>query len=168
MTFLVKVGPDDRIYVTDTGNNRVQIFNQDGNYVGEFGGSGEEQGFLNEPVGITISEAGEIFIADSWNQRIQVFGLNGMFIRAWEIPSWQTVLPESKPYLAVNHDYLYVVDPLAQRILVFSSLGEYMWSLRDSENVILPGGVSIAQDQLHVVDASRGQIVIYDIKGMTP
>jgi len=43
----IVVGPEDRIYVTDTGNNRVQVFDLDGHYVGEFGGTGEERGFLN-------------------------------------------------------------------------------------------------------------------------
>ncbi len=96
----IAVGPDNRIYVTDTGNNRVQVFTEDGQYISEFGGTGEEQGFLSEPVGITINAAGEVFVADSWNHRIQVFGLNGIFLRLWEIPSWETEHPDAKPFLA--------------------------------------------------------------------
>ena len=112
----IAVGPDDRIYVTDTGNNRVQVFTEDGQYISEFGGTGEEQGFLSEPVGITINAAGEVFVADSWNHRIQVFGLNGIFIRLWEIPSWETEHPDAKPFLAEDEGIIYADDPLAQRI----------------------------------------------------
>jgi len=119
-------------------------------------------------VGIAINTAGEVFIADTWNHRIQVFGVNGIFLRTWEVPSWETEHPDTKPFLAEDDGTIYAVDPLAQRILAFSSDGAYLWSLRDSDNVLLPGGIAVADGLLHVVDATTGQIVVYDVSGMTP
>src|SRR5687768_4513947 len=37
----VAVGPQDRIYVADTGNERIQIFNADGTFYANFGGPGD-------------------------------------------------------------------------------------------------------------------------------
>ncbi|XP_078690604.1 uncharacterized protein LOC144921465 [Branchiostoma floridae x Branchiostoma belcheri] len=44
-------------------------------------GEGMETGEFEGPVGLAVSEEGEIFVADTLNQRIQVFTLQGMFVR---------------------------------------------------------------------------------------
>eukprot|EP00058_Branchiostoma_floridae_P018472 XP_002603961.1 hypothetical protein BRAFLDRAFT_71751 [Branchiostoma floridae] len=46
-----------------------------------FGGEGSETGQFRDPLGVTVSDEGEIFVADSGNNRIQVFTLQGAFVR---------------------------------------------------------------------------------------
>eukprot|EP00058_Branchiostoma_floridae_P000674 XP_002586162.1 hypothetical protein BRAFLDRAFT_109858 [Branchiostoma floridae] len=46
-----------------------------------FGGKGSGTGKFQGPVGVAVSDEGEIFVADYWNQRIQVFTLQGTFVR---------------------------------------------------------------------------------------
>eukprot|EP00058_Branchiostoma_floridae_P006914 XP_002592402.1 hypothetical protein BRAFLDRAFT_67267 [Branchiostoma floridae] len=46
-----------------------------------FGGEGPEPGQFSRPLGITVSEEGEIFVADMKNQRIQVFTLQSTLAR---------------------------------------------------------------------------------------
>jgi sugar lactone lactonase YvrE len=63
-----------RVYVMDTGNDRVVIFDADGNFITDFGSEGFDRGQLDEPTGIAIDQnSGKVFIADTWNQRIHVF-----------------------------------------------------------------------------------------------
>ncbi|XP_078661214.1 E3 ubiquitin-protein ligase TRIM32-like [Branchiostoma floridae x Branchiostoma belcheri] len=45
-----------------------------------FGGKGSGTGQFNRPVGVTVSDEGEIYVADK-SQRIQVFTLQGTFVR---------------------------------------------------------------------------------------
>jgi len=61
------------IYITDSGNNRIQRFNADGIYIGEFGQFGIEAGSFNEPTGIAIDSQGFIYVSDTKNRRIQKF-----------------------------------------------------------------------------------------------
>jgi sugar lactone lactonase YvrE len=61
------------IYVVDTGNNRIQRFNAEGNFLSEFGQFGSENGSFNAPWGIAIDNQGFVFISDSKNGRIQKF-----------------------------------------------------------------------------------------------
>ncbi|XP_019616192.1 PREDICTED: tripartite motif-containing protein 3-like [Branchiostoma belcheri] len=49
-----------------------------------FGGWGSETGQFMNPLGVAVSDEGEIFVADGRNQRIQVFTLQGTFIRLLE------------------------------------------------------------------------------------
>ncbi|XP_078662080.1 protein meiotic P26-like [Branchiostoma floridae x Branchiostoma belcheri] len=53
-----------------------------------FGGHGSGTGQFDRPLGVTVSEEGEIFVADTGNQRIQVFTLQGTFVR-----QFPTVVP---------------------------------------------------------------------------
>ncbi|XP_019622331.1 PREDICTED: tripartite motif-containing protein 3-like [Branchiostoma belcheri] len=46
-----------------------------------FGEGGSEPGQFDDPVGVTVSEEGEIFVAEHGNWRIQVFTLQGTFVR---------------------------------------------------------------------------------------
>ncbi len=47
------------IYVSDTGNNRVQVFNPDGSFKAKFG-----EGILNSPKGIDIDSHGSVWVAE--------------------------------------------------------------------------------------------------------
>ncbi|HEX6034838.1 MAG TPA: NHL repeat-containing protein, partial [Anaerolineales bacterium] len=70
------VDSSGRVYVADTNNQRVQIFNSNGSYFATIGtgqwGSGNNE--FAVPNGIAISPVnGDIYVADMGNQRIQVF-----------------------------------------------------------------------------------------------
>lgn len=61
------------IYVVDAGNNRIQRFSAEGNYLSEFGSFGSENGCFNGPWGVAIDSKGFIYVTDSKNKRIQKF-----------------------------------------------------------------------------------------------
>jgi DNA-binding beta-propeller fold protein YncE len=78
----VTIGADKRIYVLDSGNHRVQVFDQDGTFVTGWGSFGSEPGQLNEPWGIAVDDE-FVYVADTWNHRIQKFTLDGEFVDAF-------------------------------------------------------------------------------------
>jgi tripartite motif-containing protein 71 len=61
------------VYVTDTGNQRVQKFDRDGNFITQWGGFGNADGQFNFPYGIAVDARGSVFVVDSGNTRIQQF-----------------------------------------------------------------------------------------------
>ncbi|HTO99940.1 MAG TPA: SMP-30/gluconolactonase/LRE family protein [Anaerolineales bacterium] len=69
------VDASGRVYVSDLGNNRVQIYNSSGGYVATLGtGWGQGDYEFACPAGIAISPVnGDIYVADQCNQRVQVF-----------------------------------------------------------------------------------------------
>lgn len=76
------VGADGRIYVLDSGNHRLQVFEPDGTFVTAWGSFGTEEGQFNEPWGIAVSEE-HVYVADTWNHRVQKFTLDGDFVDAF-------------------------------------------------------------------------------------
>ena len=79
----VAVSPDGDIFVTDSGNHRVQIFDSDGHHRGTFGQEGTNDGEFCYPAGITIDAAGYIVVSDH-TARIQVFNTDLQFVRKLE------------------------------------------------------------------------------------
>src|SRR5207245_1968638 len=67
------VDRDGFVYVTDTGNHRVQKFDRDGNFETQWGGFGGARGQFNFPYGLAVDRRGAIFVLDSSNFRVQQF-----------------------------------------------------------------------------------------------
>lgn len=68
-----------RVFVTDTVQRKVIMFDTDKGRYREFGD--EKPAELGKPAGIAISALNEVFIADVGRQRIAVFDINGQFLR---------------------------------------------------------------------------------------
>lgn len=159
------ISPDGELYVTDTGNKRVQVFDLDGTFLREFGGRGTGAGRLDEPVGISINENGLVAVADTWNRRIQIFDAAGTVLRQWQIPSWSVTNPDEKPFLLWVGARIFVTDPHRQRVLVFSDAGSYQWSLSAAAGAGLsfPVGLAAVDDTLYVSDVHNGELVGYQL-----
>jgi DNA-binding beta-propeller fold protein YncE len=73
----VAVDKDGNVYVTDTFNDRVEIFDADGNFIRTFGKAGDGPGYFARPKGIAIDADGHIWVADAVQDRVQVFTPEG-------------------------------------------------------------------------------------------
>jgi DNA-binding beta-propeller fold protein YncE len=164
----VAIGPDGRVYVTDTGNKRVQVFRPDGQFAFQWGGGGVLEGYLDEPVGIAIGPDDALYVADTWNRRVQVFDADGVYLRQWAVAGWDAGLPDEKPYLAVDgQGTVYVTDPGHYRVLVFDHLGNYVLSFGqyglDERSFALPIGIAVAEDgSIYVVDSHGARVLVFD------
>lgn len=55
----------------------IQVFQSDGTFAGKFGTCGSEEGQLEHPHYIAVSNTNRVIVSDSNNHRIQVFDVNG-------------------------------------------------------------------------------------------
>jgi len=82
----------DFLYVADTGNDRIQIIDVNGNcdsgdndyiaddicFVAEFGTSGDDDGEFDQPSGLALDTGSNfLYVADTGNDRIQIIDVNG-------------------------------------------------------------------------------------------
>ena len=159
---------ENEVYVTDTGNERVQVFGLDGSLHRAWGGTGSAPNQLIEPVGIAVAAGGEVFIADSGNARVSVFDNQGEPIRQWTVPEWQNN-QFFEPYLVVDQDgLLYASSPLTSSILGFTPDGELQAELTDAEGVPfqLPAGMAVsAANELYVADRGSSEVYVVDLDG---
>ena len=78
----ITIGKDGRIYVVETGKNRVKVFNSDLSFNSVFSKADMRlgPGRLNTPMDVACNSRGEIFVADMCNNVIQVFSPDGEFL----------------------------------------------------------------------------------------
>ena len=71
----IAIDKKENIFVVDVLNNRIQVFNPEGDFLFKFGGSGGGAGQFRMPHSIAITEQGEIYVTDHGNNRVQKFSM---------------------------------------------------------------------------------------------
>ncbi len=74
------VDTQDRIYVADSCNHRIQIFSSDGKFIRAYGKAGKGPGEFSYPYDVYVDAAGRQFVCEFGNSRIQVFDAKDQLI----------------------------------------------------------------------------------------
>jgi DNA-binding beta-propeller fold protein YncE len=116
----VAVDEDGNLYVSDTWNNRVEVFDPDGNFIRTFGKAGDGPGYFARPKGIAIDGDGHVWVADAVQNRVQVFTPEGHLL-IW-MGAFGT-LPgqfQSLANLAIDkNNRVYTTEQMAGRMQIF-------------------------------------------------
>lgn len=165
----IAVDTEGRVYVADTGNKRIQVFDAEGTFIDMFGGAGNEPGQMREPTGVAVAPDGSIYVADTWNRRVQVFDADFNYTREWRIRGWRSESIVNKPSVATDGNHVWVTDPEAHRVIEFDTRGEVLrvWGRFGTEPAAfnLPLGLSYGAGRLAVVDSENHRVKLYSIAG---
>lgn len=74
------LGPDESVYVTDTGNYRVQKFTQQGKFIQQYGSIGSGLGKFARPKGLTLDKDGRLYVVDAAFENVQVINTDGKLL----------------------------------------------------------------------------------------
>lgn len=119
----VSVDAEGKIYIADCGHNRVQVVDQYGQYLDQFGQEEDEERAvkvqLKEPKGIHVR--GEyVYVSDTGNSRIAVFNTSGQFITTFsEYGNKEGQLRRPWGITTDSDGFLYVCDPIRHCVQVF-------------------------------------------------
>ncbi|MCM3627029.1 YIP1 family protein [Paenibacillus glycanilyticus] len=113
---------NDQLFVADTGNNRIVVFDREGHFLREIGGQ-EGKSALNAPEGVFVTSEGEMYVADTGNRRIAVFDAQGKFVKEFQKPV-NSLVPKSFYFVPVK----IVVD--ARGMMYIVSKGSYQGLVR--------------------------------------
>lgn len=78
--------PEGILFVADSGNDRIQKFTLDGDFITSWSrftdGSGQERRF-DWPSGVAADSAGNVYVTDSYHHRVVKLDSNGQYDREW-------------------------------------------------------------------------------------
>lgn len=76
----VAVAPSGRMFVADTHNHRIQVFNRRGKLLRHWGTHGTGPGRFDQPRAVALDPAGNVWVADHENKRVQKFTAGGEYL----------------------------------------------------------------------------------------
>ena len=161
----------ERIYISDFANSRIIVLDRNGNFLFDFGESGDDKNdlfFVHEPV---LGPDGLIYFCDALHHRVQVYDANGQWkksIGQFGTDANGLNYPES---LAFDADgQMHVVDSGNGRVMVFDASGavvRHYGALGDKPGQMLnPEGIAIdTEGNVYVSDKTQCVLHIYDRQG---
>lgn len=146
---------DQKLYVSDVGDQTIKVFNLDGKLLLKFGREGGRAGELSFPSGIAVGEDGTIYVADSNNRRVQIFDNKGRFKRAIRD---QLSLPRG--IIIDSFGRLHVADTFGRQVVVLEPDGEVISKYGQRQNV--PKEQQLGFPQSIAYDADNWKYYITD------
>jgi DNA-binding beta-propeller fold protein YncE len=159
----------DNIYISDTGNHRVRVFNSAGKVLNKFGIQGARLGEFNSPACLTLDSDSNLLVVDEKNYRIQAFTQKGVYKNKFgkrgtgrgEFLSPMGIATDSKRNI-------FVTDRDA-RIQIFDSEGYYVTEFGTPQGnyKIAPKYYGIAIDsenRLYATDIGNCSVLVYELK----
>jgi len=78
----IAVADDASIYVLDSTEAHINVFNKEGKYIRTISGQGQGPGEIGDPRSLFITNQDEILVQDMGNRRLSFFSREGDFIRS--------------------------------------------------------------------------------------
>jgi tripartite motif-containing protein 71 len=151
------VSPSGRLYASDPGNDRLQIFDLSGNFVAVWD-------HVYDPRGIAFDSSGAMYVSAFDNEKVQKYDSAGTFLMDWGgfgSGDGQFYTPNG---IAVDsNSHVYVVDGDNRRIQKFDSSGNFLskWGSEgtgDGEFDHHPAQIAVdSLDNIYVTEGNRIQ-----------
>ena len=177
----VAVSPDGaQIAVSESGNNRIQEFDQNGAFVDHFGSLGSGTGQFDRPKGVANSTSGYLYIADSGNNRIVLAAADRSVIETSGTLGSGLGQFQAPANIALGSHGTYVADTGNNRIQSFSPAAPHAPFSSDELSIrspILaslnePAAIASANDLVHetvyVADTGNNRVLVYRLGADDP
>lgn len=164
------------VYVADTDNDRVQIFNARGRYDSQWGQGGSNNASLLEPIGIGVNQQSggasgrRVFVSDpskGLDRRMRQFRTDGT--NTANMGSHNLTRPQD---IAIDHNNnAWVVDRSDGRIFLYDRGGNYVthWTPTGNGALTSPEGIAVYRDDkrrtfVYVTDAATNQSRVHKFR----
>lgn len=160
----VTVDPfDGRVFVVDSGNKRVQVFEPDGTFVRSIGHQEPGPGALDDPVDVAV-QGSIVFVTDRGLDRVVLYSLDGDHLGDWPQLSepWGIATALDGRVLVVENDAstIAVFNARGDRLDTWAGFGEAIGRLNR------PRGIDVAADgRTFVTDTGNERLVVLDRAG---
>ncbi|ETR70408.1 MAG: hypothetical protein OMM_08835, partial [Candidatus Magnetoglobus multicellularis str. Araruama] len=163
------------LYVSDTYNNRIQLFTTEGQYIKSIGSSGTGAGEFDESNGIAVHDS-KIYVVDQKNHRVQVLNADsGVFdysIGTGTSGSNPGEFDSPSGIAVDNNGKIYVADSRNHRVQVFSASGSFEYSIgtgiagSNAGEFNRPYDVYVdSAGKIYVTDQSNSRVQIFSASG---
>ena len=170
----IAIDSNDNVYVTDSGNNRIQKFDSSGNFllkIHPFVPYSSQDSLIYSPSGIAIDSNDNVYVTFPVGHQVQKYDPQGNFAGIF-LHSFHDDVSLGYPYgIAIDsNDDVYVTDATNSRIQKFDSSGNFLLKFGshgdDEGEFYNPYRIAIdINDNVYVTDKSNHRIQKFDSSG---
>lgn len=169
----ITVSQNKIVYVVDTGNNRIQLFDLNGSFIKSIGGFGFTSDKFDRPTDIWVQSLINIYVADYNNKRIQRYDGNMNYLSTLTSNDGLDVqfqFYETLSCVVNSQQDLFVLDAGDNKVVKFNRNGQAERSFGDYESgdgqLIQPIQMDIVSKKYLIVsDIDLKAIMVYDFFG---
>jgi len=162
----IAIGPDDSIYVVDSGRNRIVKFSPDGQVLASWGSEGSGDGQFKGVSSVAVDHgSNKVYVADPLNSRIQVFDSNGKFLTKWSVPQWGQPLGFEDLAIDSHTSRLYASSAHTNAVFIFDFGGTRIGSLtaKPPDQLEEPSALALANRKLYVLNMAGNRVSEIDL-----
>jgi YYY domain-containing protein len=161
--------PDGKVWVTDTGNHRLVVYDRDLGNKQIIGQRGKNPLEFSTPVGIAADTAGLIYVADTGNRRIQVLSEDGRSLASIAVRGWDGAV---EPHIEIAPGVIYSTDPAANAVIAWDPSGAETgrWVADDQGTKFAqPTGLALDRENsvLYVINSGNSTVSKLQLPGKT-
>ncbi len=167
----IAVDQQKLVYVADTGNDRIQLFTDNGHFIRTWGSAGDGDGQFNYPYGIAVNSRGDVYVTDQQNNKVQKFNATGALLTAWgTIGSRDGDFKGPKGIAVDKNDMVYVVDSGNNRVQKFDQNGKFILKFggkgKSDGQFMYPGAIAVDGNGLvYVLDYGNNRVQVFNSNG---
>ena len=156
----LRVSKNLELYVCDSGNYRIQVFDLDLNFKRSFGRKGTGKGQFDFPSDVDFDASGNIYIVDCRNDRIQVFTSSERHIHTIGNQRHCPIKLDHPLSLLMHGHHIYVTNRYKHNVVVISVSGEIIATFGDGY-LNYPEGITVDEDGFIHVTSHASRIVVF-------
>jgi DNA-binding beta-propeller fold protein YncE/4-amino-4-deoxy-L-arabinose transferase-like glycosyltransferase len=153
----IGIGPDGRIYVADTGRNRIAVGTPDGRFQKAITPPASF-GPFEQPTEVAIDASGRVYVGLPEISRIAILEESGEILGGWSIPKGNTF--ESSRFEVIADGIIAITDPAEGKLRLLDADGREL-SATDAPG--RPYGVALAMSQLFVASPGTGRLIVFSL-----
>ncbi len=160
-----------KMYVVDTENHRIQVFDSEGKFLIMFGSYGSGDGQFNNPNGVAVDGSGKIYVADTVNHRVQAFDNEGNFLMKFgSYGSGEGQFNNPKGVAVDGNGKIYVADTSNRRVQIFDNEGNFLMKFGSygsgDGQFNDPNGIAVdGNGKIYVADTTNRRVQVFGNEG---
>jgi YD repeat-containing protein len=173
----VAVDGNGDVWVADTGNNRVQEFSANDQFIRKFGAEGTGNGQFKIPLGVAVDGKGDVWVADEINNRVQEFSSTGSYISQFAAsrPGGAYVDGSNNVWVTSSGTKVEKFSPAGELLLSFGSEGAGNGQFKDATGVavdkeghvwVTEDGISGRVQEFSSTGSYLTQYAVYEARGI--